>query len=480
MATIAASAPSLRPPWLRPPWLRPRDGLTVRARLVLLYSVVSALVGIVPVGLMCVLIEHDLGSVVESALSQASTTIPAAPLNRSEYQQSGRTSPNSTWTVPASGGLTVVLAVLCPHSGATQSAPPAAATSGPTDVTCKLASGAPRSIAVRAASAEQIDRNISSRLVRQMLLYSALALGVLVVLAFALGWWVAGRALRPVHRMAAAAHRLSSANLHERIPLHRPKDELRELGESFNALLDRLAAAFAAQRRFVANAAHELRTPLAIQRATIQIGLGEPDIEPAELAGIRDELLTTNRRHEQLIDRLLLLARGEAGLEHREPVDLADIVLDTVDLVADEAQARSVVLDTRTEALSADGDPVLLGQLVTNLAQNAIRHNRPGGRVEIRTDAGELTVRNTGPVIAEDVVAGLFEPFRRLDRDRTGSGSGTGLGLSIVRSIVTAHGGEVTASPNQVDGGLTVTVRLPEPDRAGPDRGRLMGPSHIT
>jgi signal transduction histidine kinase len=278
---------------------------------------------------------------------------------------------------------------------------------------------------------------------------------------------MAGRTLRPVHQMAAAARRLSSVNLHERIPLHRPKDELRELGETFNALLDRLGAAFTSQQRFVANAAHELRTPLAIQRATIQIGLGEFPVEEAELTAVRDELLAANRRHEQLIDGLLLLARGEGGLEHREPVDLAEVTEDAASPLAAQARERSVELVVRTEPATVDGDRVLLGQLVTNLVQNAIRYNRPGGLIEVHATEAELTVTNTGPEIPPDAVDGLFEPFRRLHRDRTGSASGAGLGLSIVRSIVTAHGGVVSAEANPVGGGLTVRVRLPERSRSG-------------
>jgi signal transduction histidine kinase len=313
----------------------------------------------------------------------------------------------------------------------------------------------------REASAMQLGGSISDRLVRQMLQYSALALGVLILLAFALGWWLAGRALRPVHEMAAAARRLSSANLHQRIPLHQPKDELRDLGESFNALLDRLGAAFASQQRFVANAAHELRTPLAIQRATIQIGLSEHPIDPAELDSVREELLTANRRHEQLIDGLLLLARGERGLDRLDPVDLAEVAHDVLPPLRAEAGERSVELNLSTEAVVVDGDAVLLGQLLANLVQNAIRYNHPDGRVDVRVARSSITVTNTGPIVPADAIDDLFEPFRRLHPDRTGSASGAGLGLSIVRSIATAHGGTVTARPNSTGGGLTVRVGLP-------------------
>jgi signal transduction histidine kinase len=303
---------------------------------------------------------------------------------------------------------------------------------------------------------------VSDRLIGQTAFYGSIALGILVLLAFGVGWWLAGRALRPVHRMAAAARRLSSANLHERIPLHRPKDELRALGESFNALLDRLAAAFAGQQRFAANVAHELRTPLTIQRATIQIGLADPAVEPDELAAVRDELLTANRRSEKLIDRLLLLARSDAGLEHHEQLDLASVVTETIAPLTALAGEHQVELSVRADPVPVEGDPVLLATLVANLVQNALRYNRPHGRVEVVTSDRDLLVRNTGPNIAEDAVEGLFEPFQRPHDDRTGSATGTGLGLSIVRSIVTAHGGVITASPNRAGGGLTIQVRFPD------------------
>ena len=454
----------------RPAMARPRNGYTVRARMALLYGVVSALVGNVPVALICVLIQHDVGTTVLDAVSQAGVAVTVRagePLPTAESRL--RQPP---WQLAQPSG---VLVVTCPDRAGkpvkqlTSSENCFAATAETaklgTPASGAIASGKALPLAAaypaREASSAQLGGTISSRLVRQMLLYSALALAVLILLAFGLGWWLAGRALRPVHEMAAAARRLSSANLHQRIPLHRPRDELRDLGESFNALLDRLGAAFASQQRFVANAAHELRTPLAIQRATIQIGLGEYPVDPDELASVRDELLTANRRHEQLIDGLLMLARGERGLDRVDPVDLVEVARDVLPTLRAEADQRSVELNLNTEPVVVDGDAVLLGQLLTNLVQNAIRYNRPGGRVDVRVGRSRVEVRNTGPVVPADAIDDLFEPFRRLHPDRTGSASGAGLGLSIVRSIATAHGGSVTARPNAAGGGLTVRVGLP-------------------
>ena len=445
----------------RPAQVRPLRGYTVRARMALLYGVVSALVGVVPVALICVLIQHDVDNTVLSAVSQAGVAVTVrAGIPLSAGVAKGYQSTEPTWRLQdlAPGDHQVVL-LGCPTQ------PPKSAAAAALDQGCAHPTGVATEFTpaypAREASTAQLGSTISSRLVRQMLLYSALALAVLILLAFGLGWWLAGRALRPVHEMAAAARRLSSVNLHQRIPLHQPKDELRDLGESFNALLDRLGAAFTSQQRFVANAAHELRTPLAIQRATIQIGLGDYPIDADELASVREELLTANRRHEQLIDGLLLLARGEGGLERLDPVDLAEVAGDVLPPLVAEARAHDVELTVSTERVVVDGDAVLLGRLLTNLVQNAIRYNSAEGRVDVRVALSSITVTNTGPVVPADAVEGLFEPFRRLHPDRTGSASGAGLGLSIVRSIATAHGGTVTARPNLTGGGLTVRVGLP-------------------
>ena len=457
------SRPDPRRYWARwrPAQLRPLHGYTVRARMALLYGAVSALVGVVPVALICVLIQHDLGSTVSNAVSQAGfavTVRQTVPIDALKGVPAGR----AMSLQDTSSGKHAIVLLAC-AAQTVQAAKPASTTVLPPCPTRDAASAAQLfdTYPAREVSVVQLGGSISSRLVRQMLQYSALALAVLILLAFGLGWWLAGRALRPVHEMAAAARGLSSANLHQRIPLHQPKDELRDLGESFNALLDRLGAAFASQQRFVANAAHELRTPLAIQRATIQIGLGEHPIDAAELDSVREELLTANRRHEQLIDGLLLLARGERGLDRLDPVDLAEVAHDVLPPLRAEASERSVSLHLSTEAVVVDGDAVLLGQLLTNLVQNAIRYNHPDGRVNVRVARSSITVTNTGPNVAADAIDDLFEPFRRLHPDRTGSASGAGLGLSIVRSIATAHGGTVTARPNSTGGGLTVRVGLP-------------------
>ncbi|MFD3661572.1 ATP-binding protein [Streptomyces sp. NPDC058659] len=297
---------------------------------------------------------------------------------------------------------------------------------------------------VAVVEAYRLGDDISEAAGDQMLMWSVLALLVMACGAVVVGWWTAGRVLRPVHEMTARARRLSERNLHERIAASGPDDELKELGDTIDALLGRLETAFDSQRRFIANASHELRTPLATQRAAIQVGLDD-DCE------VRQVLLDSNRRSERLIDGLLLLARSERGLAEREDVSLGEVV-------AEEYEDADVVLDGGV----VRGSRVLLSQLVRNLVANAVAYNVPGGVVDVRVEGGVLTVVNTGPVVPPDQVAGLFEPFRRGEgRDRMGPGAG--LGLSIVRSIAVAHGGAVTAVARGAEegGGLVVAVTLP-------------------
>lgn len=302
-----------------------------------------------------------------------------------------------------------------------------------------------------------LTEDLSRAASHQVLVWSALALLVTAVLAVAVGWWTAGRVLRPVHAMTARARRISQQNLHERIALEGPQDELKELADTFDALLSRLDAAFDSQRRFIANASHELRTPLAGQRAALQIGLENPS--PEELSEVRERLLEANRRSERLLDGLLLLARGERGIEEYETFDLREVVDEELAIVQETAREHRVRTTAEGGRRPVRGDRVLIGRLVANLLRNAVLYNVPGGEVRVRVGPEGLTVSNTGPVVEPAEVEDLFEPFRRgRGRDRR-SDQGEGLGLSIVRAIAQAHGGSVSAVPNP-EGGLTVTVGL--------------------
>jgi signal transduction histidine kinase len=305
-----------------------------------------------------------------------------------------------------------------------------------------------------------VPQDVQDDVLSSQRLILLIAIAVIALLAFTVCWWLTGRLLRPLHRITAAAQRLSLSTLNERIALTGPDDELRRLADTFDAMLDRLESAVDSQRRFIANASHELRTPLAVQRTAIEVGLANPS--PERVERIRTELLSNTLRSERLIEGLLLLAKGERGLDARTSVDLSVVVNEVVEQSLGRAEAADVTLALQTvRPVAVLGDEVMLAQLVTNLVQNAIRYNVPGGNVliELSEDTG-LMVSNTGPQVPQDRADELFEPFRRLNADRTGSAGGAGLGLSIVAAIARAHGGTVTLRPNP-DGGLTVQVDLP-------------------
>lgn len=298
---------------------------------------------------------------------------------------------------------------------------------------------------------------------------SAVALGLLTLVSLGLSWWMAGRALRPVHRITDAARALSEQTLHARINLQGPNDELKELADTFDAMLGRLERAFHSQRRFVANASHELRTPLATERVLIDEALAHPSASPGEMRSILEQLRTNSEETERLIDALLVLARSERGIEQWSPVELAATVSTVVEQSAGEAAGAGITVTTRLEPVTVGGDPGLLQRLAGNLVENAIRHNRPGGSVSVSTgrdaDAALLDVVNTGPVIAADTVTTLVEPFRRSGPDRSATTGGAGLGLSIADAIVGAHRGTMDLEACD-GGGLRVRVRLPAGNRA--------------
>ncbi|WP_433381386.1 HAMP domain-containing sensor histidine kinase [Actinoplanes sp. CA-142083] len=294
----------------------------------------------------------------------------------------------------------------------------------------------------------------------KLLRYSAGTLFAVTLLATAMGWIVAGRVLRPVHQITEAARNASGKRLTDRLAMTGPRDELRELADTFDDMLDRLEAAFESQRRFIANAGHELRTPLAVMRASVDVVLAKPAPTPEELIGMGRDVRAAVAHAQALIDALLTLARTDRGHVDREEVDLATVTEDAIDIIGDSRASPRV--HAALAPAPTSGDPILLERLAANLVDNALRYNVPDGAVWVSTglqaERVVLTVANTGPVVASEAVGRLFEPFRRL-HDRTGDG-GFGLGLAIVASIATAHGGTAIAGARP-DGGLTVTVSLP-------------------
>jgi signal transduction histidine kinase len=291
---------------------------------------------------------------------------------------------------------------------------------------------------------------------RQLLVVSGIALVIMAALSVALGWLVAGRALRPLRVMTGKARQISEANLHERLSVAGPNDELKDLGDTFDGLLARLDTAFAAQKRFVANASHELRTPLTLQRAMLEVALADPAADTDTLRAVCQRVLNAGEAQERMIEALLTLARSQRGLDVRRPVDLAAVV---TEVLASYGPGPVV----NAEPAPTFGDLRLVERLVANLVDNAVHHNVPGGwiTVETGTVGGRpmLRVANDGPLIPVDRIGTLFQPFLRM-AERTGNGDGHGLGLSIVAAIADAHGAEILAAANST-GGLTVTVLFP-------------------
>ncbi|HKA68183.1 MAG TPA: ATP-binding protein [Actinomycetes bacterium] len=399
------TAPRRRPRW--PAWLRP----TVRVKLTALYGGMFFLAGLVLVALTYLIMQSSLerrpgiGAQIEvSPSALPDTTLPLG-------QTFLRTVDGETVT--------------------------------------------PAQLFERIRQAEQDQRRDT---LNDLLTWSLLALGFVGVGATGFGWLMAGRVLRPVHEITATARRVADRSLHERIDLQGPQDELKELADTFDAMLARLDSAFAGQRRFVADASHELRTPLAVNRTLLEVALADPKASE-DLRRLATNLLTTTERNEHLIEGLLLLAQSGNELTERRAVDLEEITRHVLALVEQEAADAGVTVRSALAAMPAGGDPILLERVVLNLIQNGIRHNEPGGWVSVTTGPNGLVVGNTGPVVPGYEVDSLFEPFRRLPPPRAVQHRGIGLGLSIVRSIVIAHGGSVTVEPRP-DGGLEVTVRL--------------------
>ncbi|MGH2892288.1 MAG: sensor histidine kinase [Solirubrobacteraceae bacterium] len=303
--------------------------------------------------------------------------------------------------------------------------------------------------------------------------YFEIGAAIVIVLAVLAGLWfawqVAGLYLRPLRTLNATARDISATNLHRRLGLQGPNDELTQLGSTLDDLFRRLESSFESQRRFVANASHELRTPLAGQRTLLQVALADPDATAASLRAACDEALALGERQGRLVDGLLTLASSERGLERREPLDLAEIAERTLVSRHPEAAQRGIEIRASLDAAPATGDPVLIESMVANLLDNAIQHNVPDGSIDLTTSrrrtVSQLSVGNSGPVVPTAEVERLFQPFQRLGHDRTGSGDGHGLGLAIVKAIAQAHQATTAAHPRS-SGGLDIEVGFPSPQRS--------------
>ena len=305
-----------------------------------------------------------------------------------------------------------------------------------------------------------------------LLIWSGIALAAAIAAAVVLGWFIAGRVLRPLSTITAAARRISVSSLHERLALPGPHDELKELGDTLDDLFARLEASFDTQRRFVANASHELRTPLTRERALLQVTRANPARTLDTWQAVSADLLASNAEQEHLIEALLTLATSEGGPGQREPVDLAALVSACLAAAGPETGRLGLQVRADVRAAALDGDPVLVRRLVSNLIQNAVRHNVPGGHIQAATGTSRghavVSVTSSGQVIPPAEIDRLFQPFQRLG-GRRARNDGHGLGLSIVRAIAAAHGAAITAQPVP-GGGLAIAVSFPAP--APPQGGR--------
>ncbi|MEV7187363.1 ATP-binding protein [Kitasatospora sp. NPDC093102] len=387
-----------------------------RVRLTALYGGLLVLAGAMLIGLINFLVTQDLYTTIRTAVARSPADIPEGS-DPSLYVSAGRVIPGP---VPA-----------------------------------QRDQGTSETITVFTQAAEQAAQN-------RLLTVSLVTLAVFAIVSVALAWWMAGRVLRPVGVITRTARRLSGENLHERIALEAPAGELKQLADTFDDMLDRMEHLVGAQKRFAANAAHELRTSLAVQRAAAEIGLATSD--PEAVARIRRKLIEVADSSERLIEGLLLLSVSDQGLDHREPVVLDELVrsITAEYAVSQQARGHGITVRSRTTPVTVQGDPVLLMHLVRNLVGNALRYNHDGGHVTVTVHGRALEVDNSGPHVPPETVPYLFEPFRRLEERRHAAGEGAGLGLSIVASIARAHQARTDAEANP-DGGLTIRIVFPSP-----------------
>jgi signal transduction histidine kinase len=406
---------------------------TVRLRLTLLYGGLFLLSGAALLAITYVLVDHATAGVAGVSVSRNGVV---------GFSQSNT-----------------------PHPGGNPSqAPPLQVSGGSGGLT-------PRQLLAQAHKLQAQAVHQHAAELHQLLIQSGIALAAMAAISIVLGWFVAGRVLRRLRTITAAAQHISATSLHERLALGGPGDELKELGDTFDGLLARLDASFDAQRQFVANASHELRTPLARQRVISQVALADPDATAETLRAAHERVLASGAQQERIIEALLTLARGQAGLGTREPFDLAEVAGQVLRARHPEAALRGLDLHEALSAAPASGNPRLAERLVANLVDNALIHNVAHGHADVVTETrngqAAVTVVNSGPVVPPAEVGRLLQPFQRHATDRTGHGKGLGLGLSIVQAIATAHDASLAIHPRP-GGGLRAEVTFPPP---GPDPG---------
>jgi signal transduction histidine kinase len=298
----------------------------------------------------------------------------------------------------------------------------------------------------------------------QLLVKSGLALAITSIISVVLGWLAAGRVLRPLRTMTDSLQLISARNVHERLALAGPRDELRNLGDTVDGLLGRLETALESHKRFVANAAHELRTPLTVEHALLEEAVMDPDATLDSYRARFEDLMVVSEQQARLLDSLLVLATSERGLDSSESVDLVEQVGGVLRAAEPRAWNQDLSVVTQVRPAWVNGDPALITRLAANLVDNAMTYNVPDGRVEVETGADGagsfLSVTNTGPHVPPEIVGRLLNPFQRLNR--TADDGHHGLGLSIVQSIARAHSADLTVRARP-EGGLAIRVLFPAP-----------------
>jgi signal transduction histidine kinase len=315
------------------------------------------------------------------------------------------------------------------------------------------------------------DKRQQEEIKRQLVVKSVVALAIMAAFSTLLGWLMSGRVLRPLQTMTNSIQRISAHNVHERLAVIGPRDELKKLADTVDGLLSRLETALDLHKRFVANAAHELRTPLTLERALLQEAVSDPNPTVHSHQAHLEELSLISEQQTRLLDSLLVLATSERGLNRAENVDLAELTGDVIRAAEPRRQGLRVVVEAGPAPVI--GDPALLRRLVANLVDNAMSYNVPNGWVEVATGVdgghGFLLVTNTGPPVPPEIVDELLNPFQRLNR--TEDDGHHGLGLSIVKTIAAAHAAEMTVGARP-GGGLTIRMLFPAGKPALPGQAR--------
>ena len=318
---------------------------------------------------------------------------------------------------------------------------------------------------IRFVSLSEFERLVNSQILTKLRNYSFGALGVLFVASLGVGWVVAGRVLRPIGRITSVARDIQATDLSRRIELPGPEDELKQLADTFDAMLARLGAAFAAQRQFTADASHELRNPLAIIRTNVDVALADPHADPDDLRHTMIVVKRASDRMARLVDDLLALARRQEPTLEYEPVDLGVAVTEASDDFVVPAAARQIVLDRAiAPGVVVMGDRDALKRAVANLLDNAVRLAPAGSRIRLATgsegDRAWIAVADEGPGISPEDQPHVFDRFWRADKARSRADGGSGLGLAIVRQIIESHGGEVRLQ-SKVGVGSSFVLWLP-------------------